>query len=132
MRSKLTFLYDGDCPLCRRETNFLKQKDQLKKISFVDISKKEFISGKFQDITYIEAMKNLHGILENGEIIKGLDVLSYAYELIGLGWVYSPLKIPFFSNLLRFIYKYWAQNRLVITGRSDVEISCSGKCVELK
>ena len=29
MQNKLTFLYDGACPLCRRETNFLKGKDEF-------------------------------------------------------------------------------------------------------
>ena len=42
-------------------------------------------------------MSNLHGILENGEIIKGLDVLAFLYELIGIGWTYYPLKIQFLS-----------------------------------
>jgi|GEM_PF-5337010 len=40
-------------------------------------------------------MSNLHGILENGEIIKGLDVLAFLYELIGIGWIFYPLKIQF-------------------------------------
>tara|TARA_Y100001970_G_C14258319_1_gene877344 strand:- start:2050 stop:2448 length:399 start_codon:yes stop_codon:yes gene_type:complete len=132
MRYKLTFLYDGDCPLCRRETNFIKRKDFNKTILFVDITSKDFIPEKFQNISYLEAMNNLHGILDNGKVIKGLDVLANAYELVGLGWIYSPLRIPLFSNLLRFIYKYWAKNRLSITGRSNSEILCSDKCIEFK
>ena len=66
-------------------------------------------------------MSNLHGILENGNIIKGLDVLAYSYELIGLGWVYYPLKIEFLAPVLRLFYKYWAKYRLKITGRSIIE-----------
>ena len=66
-------------------------------------------------------MSNLHGIIENGEIIRGLDVLAYSYELVGLGWVYYPLKIKLLSPLLRLVYRYWAKYRLQITGRSDIE-----------
>ena len=128
MQNKLIFLFDGGCPLCLRETNFLKSKDELNKIVFVDINNINYNPSLFKDISYEEAMSNLHGILENGNIIKGLDVLAYSYELIGLGWVYYPLKIEFFAPVLRLFYKYWAKYRLKITGRSNIEKLCTSEC----
>ena len=128
MKNKLTFLFDGGCPLCLRETNFLKSKDISNQILFVDIQSKHFDQALFNNISYSEAMANLHGILENGEIIRGLDVLAYSYELIGLGWVYLPLKIKFLSPVLRLVYRYWAKYRLQITGRSNVEKLCTSQC----
>ena len=128
MQNKLIFLFDGGCPLCLRETNFLKSKDELNKIDFVDINSVNYNPILFKDISYAEAMSNLHGILENGNIIKGLDVLAYSYELIGLGWVYYPLKIEFFAPVLRLLYKYWAKYRLKITGRSNIEKLCTSEC----
>ena len=128
MNSKLVFLFDGGCPLCVRETNFLKIKDIQNQIKFVDINDEKYNSTLFSDITYEMAMSNLHGILENGVIIKGLDVLAFSYELIGLGWVYSPLKIKFLSPLLRLIYRYWAKYRLQITGRSNIKKLCNSQC----
>ena len=128
MQSKFIFLFDGGCPLCLRETNFLKRKDTLNKINFVDINKDDYNPTKFKGITYPEAMSNLHGISENGHIIKGLDVLAYSYELIGLGWVYFPLKIEFLAPVLRFFYQYWAKHRLKITGRSNIEKLCTFEC----
>ena len=128
MQNKLIFLFDGGCPLCLRETNFLKRKDELNKIDFVDINNVNYNPILFRDISYAEAMSNLHGILENGNIIKGLDVLAYSYELIGLGWVYYPLKIEFLAPVLRLLYKYWAKYRLKITGRSNIEKLCTSEC----
>ena len=128
MQNKLIFLFDGGCPLCLRETNFLKSKDELNKIDFVDINNVDYNPILFKDISYAEAMSNLHGILENGNIIKGLDVLAYSYELIGLGWVYYPLKIEFFAPVLRLFYKFWAKYRLKITGRSNIEKLCTSEC----
>ena len=128
MKNKLIFLFDGGCPLCLRETNFLKKKDELNKINFVDINNINYDPTLFKNITYEEAMSNLHGILENGNIIKGLDVLAYSYELIGLGWVYYPLKIEFLAPVLRLFYKYWAKYRLKITGRSNIEKFCTPEC----
>jgi len=128
LQNKLIFLYDGGCPLCLRETKFLRSKDMLNKIDFVDINNVNYNPLLFNDISYAEAMSNLHGILENGNIIKGLDVLAYSYELIGLGWVYYPLKIEFLAPFLRLFYKYWAKYRLKITGRSNIEKLCTSEC----
>ena len=128
MHNKFIFLFDGGCPLCLRETRFLKRKDVSNKINFIDINNDNYNPLLYQDITYTEAMSTLHGILESGDIIKGLDVLAYAYKLIGLDWVYYPLKIKFLSPLLRLFYQYWAKYRLKITGRSNIEKLCTSQC----
>ena len=127
MTNKLTFLYDGACPLCLRETNFLKKKDSSKYINFVDISI-NYIPENFENISFKEAMSNLHGILSTGEIIYGVDVLAYSYELVGLGWIYFPTKLPIISNLVRFLYKFWAKYRLNLTGRDNLEKLCESNC----
>ena len=128
MQNKFIFLFDGGCPLCLRETRFLKKKDLSNKIDFIDINKESYNPSLYRDISYADAMSNLHGILENGDIIKGLDVLAHSYKLIGLGWVYYPLKIEFLAPLLRLIYQYWAKYRLKITGRSNIEKLCTLGC----
>ena len=76
------------------------------------------------------AMDNLHGILRNGNIIQGIDVLAYSYELIGLGWIYSPNKVPIISQFLRLVYKFWAKYRLILTGRKISKV-CNAKCEKL-
>ncbi len=128
MKNKLTFLFDGGCPLCLKEISFLEKRDISNQIAFIDINSKDYDQNLFNDISYSEAMSNLHGIMENGEIIRGLDVLAYSYELVGLGWVYFPLKIKFLSPILKLVYRYWAKYRLQITGRSDIEKLCTSKC----
>ena len=128
MQDKFIFLFDGGCPLCLRETRFLRKKDVSNKINFVDINSDNYNPFFYQNISYEDAMSNLHGILENGDIIKGLDVLAYSYKLIGLAWVYYPLKIGFLAPVLRLFYQYWAKYRLKITGRSNIEKLCSSEC----
>ncbi len=127
MQPKLTFLYDGGCPLCLRETNFLKNKDKYNEILFVDISQ-NYDQTLYQNISYTKAMSNLHGIMKNGEVILGVDVLAYSYELIGLGWIYYPTKIPVISYFIKFIYKFWAKYRLQLTGRNKNEALCDSNC----
>tara|TARA_S200000501_G_scaffold328371_1_gene328248 strand:+ start:990 stop:1382 length:393 start_codon:yes stop_codon:yes gene_type:complete len=128
MQNKFIFLFDGGCPLCLRETKFLRKKDFSNKINFIDINNESYNPSLYQGISYAEAMLNLHGILENGDIIKGLDVLAYSYKLIGLGWIYYPLKIEFLAPFLRLFYQYWAKYRLKITGRSNIEKLCTSEC----
>ena len=130
MQNKLTFLYDGGCPLCRRETNFLKGRDKFGQIKFVDINSDDYDPKNYQNISFEKAMSNLHGISNNGNLIQGLDVLAYAYQLVGLGWVYFPIKIPFISDLLKTFYSFWAKYRLKITGRDSQETSCDSNCIE--
>ena len=127
MNYKLTFLFDGNCPLCLRETNFLKKKDTKEFINFVDISN-NYIPENFKNISYQQAMSNLHGILSSGEIIFGVDVLAYSYELVGFGWIYFPTKLPIISDFIRFLYKFWAKYRLKLTGRDNLEKICESKC----
>ena len=131
MQNKLTFLYDGGCPLCRRETDFLKGRDKSGNIKFVDINSDNYDPTNYQNISYKKAMSNLHGILHNGNLIQGLDVLAYAYQLVGLGWVYFPIKIPIISSLLKIFYSFWAKYRLKITGRNTLETLCDSECKEL-
>ena len=69
--------------------------------------------------------------LHNDNLIQGLDVLAYAYQLVGIGWVYFPIKIPIISNLLKILYSFWAKYRLKITGRNTLEILCDSKCKEV-
>ena len=128
MQNKFIFLFDGGCPFCLRETRFLRNKDVSNKINFVDINNDNYNPILYKNISYEAAMSNLHGILENGDIIQGLDVLAYSYKLIGLAWVYYPLKIVFLAPFLRLIYQYWAKYRLKITGRSNIEKLCTSKC----
>tara|TARA_B100000212_G_scaffold178702_1_gene134545 strand:+ start:254 stop:649 length:396 start_codon:yes stop_codon:yes gene_type:complete len=127
MNYKLTFLYDGECPLCLRETNFLKSKDKTNQIRFIDISK-NYNPIYFNNISFRQAMSNLHGILNNGEIIYGIDVLTFSYELVGLGWIYYPTKLPVISFLVKFAYKYWAKYRLQLTGRDSLDNICESNC----
>ena len=128
---KLTFLHDGKCPLCIRETNFLKNRDKFEYINFVDISSQKYDPSKYQNISYKTAMSSLHGILTNGKVIQGLDVLSYSYELVGLGWIYLPTKIKPLSIIFKFLYNFWAKYRLKITGRKNIEKLCTSRCEKI-
>ena len=70
MKNKLTFLFDGGCPLCLRETNFLKKRDTLNQIAFIDINSKDYDQSLFNDISYSEQCQTFMGLLKMVKLLR--------------------------------------------------------------
>ncbi len=126
-QAKLTLLFDGGCPLCLREVKFLRSRDKLKNIKFVDIDSSDYEPDVYSGISYKDAMGRVHAINESGKIIRDVTVFREAYRLIGLGWIYAPTKWPLLGSLIDQVYKVWAQWRLPITRRPSLEKLCKAK-----
>jgi len=125
---KLTVLYDGGCPLCRREVDFLTRRDKTNNLKFVDIDCEEYDPEYYNGITYRQAMATIHAIRSDGTIIKNLAVFQEAYKLIGLGWLYKPTNWPVIAPLAKSLYALWANNRLQLTGRELLHRQCNERC----
>jgi predicted DCC family thiol-disulfide oxidoreductase YuxK len=118
---QIKLLYDGDCPLCVREVNFLRKKDAGRgKVAFVDIADDDYSPEDNANIDYEMAMSRIHAILPDGSIITNIEVFRKVYEILGMGWVYSFTKIPFLGRVANKIYGIWADWRLKMTGRPDL------------
>ena len=78
----LTIYYDGHCPLCMKEIQLLKRHDNKKYIKFVDLHNDNF-SKYYPQINSSEALQILHGQLNSGELLMGLDVTCKAWSLVG-------------------------------------------------
>ena len=101
---KLTIFFDGGCPLCKREVDFLQSKNQKGALSFIDINTSDFSSDLKYGITYKQAMDRIHAMKSDGSVIKDIKVFQEAYSLIGLGWIYAPTKLPILDKFIEFIY----------------------------
>ena len=121
---KLTILFDGGCPLCKREVEFLQSRNQKGYLNFVDIIISDFSLNLKCGITYKQAMERIHAFRSDGSVIKDVMVFQEAYSLIGLGWIYAPSKLPILDKIIEFIYWLWAQYRLKITFRPSIEKLC--------
>ena len=118
---QIKLLYDGDCPLCVREVNFLRQKDAGRgQVLFVNIADDNYFSSENADIDYETAMNRIHAILPDGTIVTNIEVFRQVYEILGMGWVYSFTKLPLLGTLADKIYEIWAYWRLKMTGRPDL------------
>lgn len=113
-------LFDGDCPLCMREVNFLRARDAGRgKIHLVDIAAKDYSPRENRDVDFETAMATIHGITPRGDVITGIEVFERAYAAVGLGWVYGWAKYPALLRAANGVYDFWAARRLQLTGRGE-------------
>ena len=129
--TKLTIFFDGGCPLCKREVDFLQSRNHKGFLSFIDINTSDFYLDLKYGISYKQAMERIHALKSDALIIKDIKVFQEAYDLIGLGWIYAPTKLPIIDKFIGFIYGLWAKYRLKITSRPTLEKLCAERGCEL-
>ena len=129
-RPALTLLYDGGCPLCVREVQFLRRRDQRlhpnnAKLGFVDIDAPGYNPDLHGGISYREAMGRIHALQADGTVLRDVEVFRAAYQLIALGWLYAPSGWPVVRPIADGLYGLWARWRLPLTRRPDLDQLCS-------
>jgi len=114
-------LFDGECPLCVREVNFLRAKDNGRgRLDLVDIASPAYDPGVNRGIDFVTAMGTIHGIKKDGTVLTGVPVFDAAYSAVGLGWVYAFTKNETAAKVAGKIYDFWAARRLQVTGRPSL------------
>lgn len=79
----LTIYYDGQCPLCQAEIEFLKSRNRESLLAFADLSDLSFDQGQHQ-ISCSMALERIHGRLGDGRLLVGVPVFAEAYRRAGL------------------------------------------------
>ena len=119
---RIKLLYDGECPLCVREVNFLLKKDAGRGIiKFVDIAKSDYSPEENSNIDFATAMGRIHAITNDGKIVRNVEAFRLIYEELGMGYVYAITKLPIVGAIANFVYGIWANWRLKLTGRPNLE-----------
>jgi len=121
----IKLLYDGECPFCRREIEWLKRRDAHGKLLAEDITSREFHAESY-GLSQAEVMGVLHGVLPDGRIVRRVEAIREAYRAVGLGWLAAPLSWPIFGWLADRVYGVLARNRMAI-GRL-IGRRCEGSC----
>ena len=119
---KIKLLYDGACPLCVREVNFLQKRDASRGlVAFVDIVEDDYSPEANGGVDFETAMGRIHAVLPDGTVIKNVEVFRHVYEVLGMGWVYAITKLPVVGFLADALYSIWADWRLALTGRPNLD-----------
>jgi len=119
---QIKLLYDGECPLCLREVNFLQKRDRGRGlVAFVDIAAPDYEPSANGGVDFAAAMGRIHAVLPDGSVIQNVEVFRRVYEILDMGWVYAATKWPIIGPLVDRVYDFWADRRLAWTGRPDLE-----------
>lgn len=121
-----TVLIDGECPLCRREERILHWLDRGRnRLLIEDITGDDFDPKKY-GLSMPALMGQIHGVLPDGSLVRGMEVFRRAYDAVGLGWLLAPTRWPILRSIFDAGYSWFARNRLRLTGRTG---TCdSGRC----
>jgi predicted DCC family thiol-disulfide oxidoreductase YuxK len=118
---KFRLLYDGACPLCVREVEFLRAKDAGKgKLSLVDIAADDYDASDNAGIDYETAMATIHGLDADKKVYTGVEVFERAYDAVGIGYVYAFTRVPALLKAANAVYDVWAKYRLNVTNRGSL------------
>ncbi|MEM9218303.1 MAG: DUF393 domain-containing protein [Cyanobacteria bacterium P01_F01_bin.150] len=119
---RIKLLYDGACPLCLREVNFLRKKDAGRGlVAFVDIDAPDYSAEDNGGVDFETAMGRIHAVLPDDTVIRNVEVFRQIYSVLGIGWLYAPTKWPIVGPLVDKLYDFWADRRLAWTGRPPLE-----------
>ncbi len=119
--TELEVFYDGECPLCRREIEMVRRMDRRARVRFVDIADRRFDPsevGRTKD----ELMAKIHARLADGSVIDGVETFRRMYEAVGFRRLVALTRLPGITQLLDAAYRWFAKNRLRITGRCTDEV----------
>ncbi|ETX10062.1 thiol-disulfide oxidoreductase [Marinomonas ushuaiensis DSM 15871] len=122
----LTIFYDGNCPLCTAEMDKLQRLDNQNQLILEDIHNIDF-NERFPHIDPVQADRILHGQLQNGEIIKGLDVTCLAWKLVDKHKWIQILRWPLIRVFADFGYLFFARYRHSISSFSFITSKLNSK-----
>ena len=114
--------FDGKCPLCRKEIDFLIWMGANSQVRFTDIAADDF-SESTSGRSFEQLMAEIHGRKSDGEWLVGVDVFRRLYEAIGWSWIVAPTRWPVLRSICDVGYRWFARNRLRLTGRRTAATS---------
>ena len=106
----LTIYYDGECPLCLAEIHFLKNRNKLGLLNFVDVAAPQYEEAIHQ-LSCKLALATMQGRLADGTQLEGIPVFAEAYKrsnLPRLAWLFSR---PWLAPILNASYYVFAKYR---------------------
>ena len=110
---RFKILYDGECPLCRREVRFLQSRNRRGHLAFEDITAPGFDPTVYHKTPY-ELMGAIHGVFPDGRVINKVAVFREAYRAVGLGWLLAPTGWPGLRWCANKFYEWFAPRRIAI------------------
>lgn len=104
---KATLFYDGRCPLCSKEIQWL-EKLVGHRLHFKDIHQlNENSAYPSKEVL----LRRLHLRTADGQWLIGLDATAYAWSKTALGFLFKLIRIWPMRCIADALYNYWADRR---------------------
>ncbi len=113
---ELTLYYDGQCPLCMAEVEFLQSRNAQGQLAFVDVTQTGFEAADHH-ISCEAAMAQIHGRTADGQLLVGVPVFAAAYKLARLPVLAWLLSRSWLMPILQPAYVLFAKHRQAISKR---------------
>jgi len=110
LQQPLQVIFDGRCPICRREKSSLQRRRQTGQVIYSCPTSAQELQGQRPELPYAKAMRSIHAYLDREEL-TGIDALAELYARTDLLWLAVLLKAPLFYSLSRLLYAIWAALR---------------------
>ena len=129
---RLTLLYDGDCPLCRREIGFYSALAGAEHVDWVDVSRAP-VDALPADVTREAALARLHAVEPDGRVLTGAGAfLAVWWRLRSFRWLARVLDRPALQPPLEAAYRLFLRvrphlQRLAGGARRSTD-DCSSAC----
>jgi predicted DCC family thiol-disulfide oxidoreductase YuxK len=124
---RFKLLYDGQCPMCRREAQWLQRRNRDGHLSFEDISAPDFDPSRY-GVTREEVLGVMHGVFPDGRIVRQVEVFRQAYRVVGLGWLLAPTGWPGLRWISDRGYRLFARHRISIGRLLEGDACETGAC----
>jgi predicted DCC family thiol-disulfide oxidoreductase YuxK len=112
---RVTVLYDGACPLCRREIGVYRRSEGADAVAFCDVSPAD---AKPPGLTREEAMRRFHVIDASGRLRSGADAfIALWLSLPRWRWLGRLASVPPLPWLLERAYRGFLRVRPAIQRR---------------
>lgn len=104
-------LYDGQCPFCRLEVEWLNHLNSKGHLAFEDISAPNFNPSQY-GVTQEDLMGVLHGVFPDGRLVTRIEAFREAYRALGLGWLVAPTEWLILRWIFDRLYDLFARYRI--------------------
>jgi len=113
MPPALTVLYDGACPLCRREIGVYRKLRSDTPVCFVDVSDSSVCVPT--GTTRQQLLDRFHVQRENGELLSGAQAFLALWEAMpGWRWLALAGRVPGTTWLMEIAYRLFLRVRPVL------------------
>ena len=118
---KFEVFFDGDCPLCRREIDWIRRLDKSNRLILTNIASPLFVP---TDVSLETLMREIHGRIGAEDYVTGVEVFRQIYDRIGFSFLVAPTRWPVIRHALNPFYRSFAFFRFRLARRRLSRASC--------